>query len=96
MEMRSDLGVRIVSGIAIAVPCLLAVYVGGPWLAAAASLVAALIAWEWQRLTAPDPSWTHWAFVAACGLAPWASVAGGWPAAFRPRRDRRHARMDRA
>ena len=82
MEMRSDLGVRIVSGIAIAVPCLLAVYVGGPWLAAAASLVAALIAWEWQRLTAPDPSWTHWAFVAACGLAPWASVAGGWPAAF--------------
>ena len=95
MEKRSDLGVRVVSGITIAVPCLLAVYAGGLLLAAIASLVAALIAWEWQRLTAPDPAWTHWAFVAACALAPWASESGGWPAAFAPRGDRSHARMGR-
>ena len=82
MGRHSDLGIRILSAAVIAVPCVLAVYAGGLWLAAVASPVAALLAWEWRRLTSPDPSWTHWAFAAACALAPWASHAAGWPAAF--------------
>lgn len=78
MRQRSELAVRILSGTAIAVPCLLAIYAGGIWLAAIASLAAALLSMEWRRLTAPGNSWSHWAFGACCALAPWASLPGEW------------------
>ena len=80
MRWRSELAVRILSGTAIAVPCLFAIYLGGIWLVAIASLAAALLSWEWRRLTAPAIPWRNWAFSATCALAPWASLLEGWPA----------------
>ncbi len=77
----AELRIRVLSGVAVAAPSLAAIYAGGIWLAAIASLAAGVLAWEWRRLTEPDPIRFDWAFVACCALAPWAGHFYGWPGA---------------
>ncbi len=46
----ADLGPRLASAAAILPPAALAIYLGGPWLAAALAAVAGRAAWEWTRM----------------------------------------------
>ena len=52
----SDLTVRFVSALAMGAIALGGVFAGGYWFAALASLVGAIMMWEWRRISAPEPS----------------------------------------
>jgi phosphatidate cytidylyltransferase len=51
-----DLGLRLVSGLALAALALVDVWLGGYWLGALAALAAALMLWEYHRIVTGDRS----------------------------------------
>ena len=75
-----QLRLRLLSGAGLAAVGGGAVWLGGPLLALAAAGVAAVLAFEWHRLTGPVAG--RRAFLAVAALAPLAWFAGGWPPAL--------------
>ncbi len=53
----SGMSLRAISALAMAVPTLLAVYLGPPWFTALVLLAAVIMGWEWTRMCAGDPKW---------------------------------------
>ena len=51
------LGPRVISALALAVPVIAAVYFGPPWFTALIIIAAALMGWEWVRMSRAQPLW---------------------------------------
>jgi phosphatidate cytidylyltransferase len=64
----SDLGARVVSGLALAIMGTAAAWFGGPWLAAACGAAAVVMSYEWARMSEPSATNTAFAFALAGSL----------------------------
>lgn len=53
----SGMSLRAASAVAMAVPTLLAVYLGPPWFTALVLLAAVIMGWEWARMCGNSPKW---------------------------------------
>ena len=64
----ADLGLRVASGIALAVIAFLDIWAGGAWAAAFIALILALMLWEYHRMVTGDGRLVAPGFVAAAAL----------------------------
>lgn len=79
-----DLGLRLLSGLALAAIALGDLWLGGYWLGGLAGLAAALMLWELHRIVTGDPRWVAPAGLAlgvAAAAAVLAASVSGLPAA---------------
>ncbi len=82
MISQSELAQRVVWGGLIGFPCLIAIFLGGAWFTAIATVAALALAMEWRLLTCPGSGFSSTGFVSGCVAAPVAMYFAGAPAAF--------------
>lgn len=73
---RSDVFVRLLSAVVLAVPVLAAVYLGSPYFDAVLVLAAVIMVWEWRRMTSAASNMPVWLvggllYIAAACAALW-------------------------